>query len=214
MEKKKGIDLIKLEVLGCINEKDSENLRLMKESEENFPWKELAEYQNLVSLLPSSLDIKYPDRELKDKTAMKLYSIRDEIKAKLDAKKPKEVPVATVVEESVVEEVPVETIAEEEINIVEEEKPVVEKEVVDLPKDVPEKTEPEVLTRGQENKETIISKPGLDKDAVDKIIREFVKSGIRPELEKIKIDVKNNRLLSIIFFASALILILLLFFIK
>jgi len=213
MEKKKGIDLIKLEVLGCINEKDSENLRMMKESEENFPWKELAEYQNLVSLLPSSLDIKYPDSELKDKTAMKLYNIRDEIKAKLDAKKPKEVPAAPVLEE-IVEEKPVEAIVEEEIKLVEEEKPIVEKEVIKEPNDIPEKTEPEVLIREQESKEAIVTKPGLDKETVEKIMREFIKSGLRPELEKIKTDVKNNRLLSIIFFASALILILLLFFIK
>lgn len=213
MEKKKGIDLIKLEVLGCINEKDSENLRMMKESEENFPWKELAEYQNLVSLLPSSLDIKYPDSELKDKTAMKLYNIRDEIKAKLDAKKPKEVPAAPVLEE-IVEEKPVEAIVEEEIKLVEEEKPIVEKEVIKEPNDIPEKTEPEVLIREQESREAIVTKPGLDKETVEKIMREFIKSGLRPELEKIKTDVKNNRLLSIIFFASALILILLLFFIK
>ena len=213
MEKKKGIDLIKLEVLGCINEKDGENLRMMKESEVDFPWKELAEYQNLVSLLPSSLDIKYPDSELKDKTAMKLYNIRDEIKAKLDAKKPKEVPVAPVVEETL-EEKPPEPIVEQEINFVEDEKPVVVKEDVKSDKDIPVKTEPEVLIQEQENKEAIVTKPGLDKEAVEKIMKEFIKSGIRPELEKIKTDVKNNRLLSIIFFASALILILLLFFIK
>jgi hypothetical protein len=213
MEKKKGIELIKLEVLGCLNEKDSENLRMMKESEENFPWKELADYQNLVSLLPSSLDVNYPDSELKDKTAMKLYNIRDEIKAKLDAKKPKEVPIASVVEETL-EEKPPEPIAEEEINFVEEEKPLVDKVDDKSVKDIPVKTESEVVIQEPENKETIISKPGLDKEAVEKIMREFIKSGIRPELEKIKTDVKNNRLLSIIFFASALILILLLFFIK
>ena len=214
MEKKKGIELIKLEVLGCLNEKDSEKLRKMKESEENFPWKELADYQNLVSLLPSSLDINYPDSELKDKTAMKLYNIRDEIKAKLDAKKPKEPPVTSVVDE-IVEEKPGEIIIEEEeISLVEEAKPLVEKEDVKIAKDIPVKTEPEVVIQEPENKETIISKPGLDKEAVEKIMREFIKSGIRPELEKIKTDVKNNRLLSIIFFASALILILLLFFIK
>ena len=214
MEKKKGLDLIKLEVLGCINEKDRENLRKMKETEEDFPWKELAEYQNLVALLPSSLSVKYPGSGLKDKTAMKLYNIRDEIKAKLDAKKAKDIPEQTIlVENPVVEESSV-GIAEEEIQMTEKEKIVEEKEESQILKSVPEKTEPEILVREPEIKETIAPKPAIDKEAVEKITREYVKSHYSRELAAIKTSINTNKILSIAFFAVTLILIVLIFIFK
>jgi hypothetical protein len=100
MEKKKLIELIKLEVLDCLNKADEETLRLSKEVDSDFPWKELGEYQNLAALLPVALPIEFPVSELKDKVALKLYNMRDEIKAKLDAKKiPEEIPVLQEVEE-------------------------------------------------------------------------------------------------------------------
>ena len=80
---------------------------------------------------------------------MKLYNIRDEIKAKLDAKKPKEAPITSVVDE-IVEEKPAETIIEEEeISLVEEEKPLVGKEDVKLAKDIQDPfTKEHLLSKG------------------------------------------------------------------
>jgi len=52
MEKKKAIDLIKLEVLDCLNDGDTETLRLSKEVDSDFPWKEL---ENIRTLLPFCL---------------------------------------------------------------------------------------------------------------------------------------------------------------
>ncbi|MCW8823899.1 MAG: hypothetical protein OQK63_07415, partial [Ignavibacteriaceae bacterium] len=140
MDNKKGMELIKLEVLGCINEKDRESLLKMKEADENFPWKVLAEYQNLIALLPLTLPLIYPDSDLKDKTATKLYKIRDEIKAKLDAKKPKETPAEQVVEKkSDAKEVVLEEVAEE-IQIKEEEISLDEDKSVKAQTSAPEKT--------------------------------------------------------------------------
>jgi protein TonB len=72
MDKKTEIELVKLEVLGCINENEIENLRIMKESDEDFPWKELAQYQNLASLLPSILVAEIPSPNARDNMVKKL----------------------------------------------------------------------------------------------------------------------------------------------
>jgi hypothetical protein len=205
MDNKKGIELIKLEVLGCINEKDRESLLKMKEADENFPWKVLAEYQNLIALLPLTLPLIYPDSDLKDKTATKLYKIRDEIKAKLDAKKPKE-----VINEPLIEEKPVvkETVLEEVEELHLDEKvptliqtPVQEKTVADSPK------------YNAEGKDTVTVKSVPDRELIEKITRDYFKSYIEKELEALKQGMKKNRLLSLAFFLFTLVLIVVLYFI-
>jgi protein TonB len=57
MDSKKSIELIILEVLGCLDIDERGNLQLLKETDENFPWKALSQYQNLSALLPSILKI-------------------------------------------------------------------------------------------------------------------------------------------------------------
>lgn len=213
MENKKGIELIKLEVLGCINEKDSVSLLKMKEDDKNFPWKTLAEYQNLVSLLPLTLTLDYPDSDLKDKTATKLYKIRDEIKAKLDAKKPKETPAEPVVDKkSNMKEVVLEDVAEE-IQIKEEEISLEEEKPVKVQSSKPEKTVAETSNYEVENKSNIMPKAVPDRELVEKIIRDYFKSYIEKELNTLKQGIKKNRLLSLALFVFAIILIVVLYFI-
>ena len=72
MDKQAEIDLVKLEVLGCISKNEIENLRIMEETDENFPWKEQARYQNLASLLPSVLVADMPSPSAKDNMVKKL----------------------------------------------------------------------------------------------------------------------------------------------
>ena len=72
MDKTIEIDLIKMEVLGCISEGDSKSLRIMKETEDDFPWNELAEFQNLVSLYPLILEEKFPAAQVKNNFVRKL----------------------------------------------------------------------------------------------------------------------------------------------
>ncbi len=76
MDKRTSIELIILEVLGCLDEKDRKSLQIMKETDENFPWKDLAEYQNLSALLPSILrvaDIPFP--RAKERMVKKVNSL-------------------------------------------------------------------------------------------------------------------------------------------
>jgi hypothetical protein len=223
MDKKKGLELIKLEVLGCLNEKDMESLKIMKESNDDFPWKELADYQNMVALIPSSLEMKYPASELKDKTAMKLYSIRDEIKAKIDAKKAKEAPVAPKppeeeieLEEKVEVEVKVFAEAEEGFHISTDE-PVTEShdESFRIVSNVKEKEESRNLINETHDKTDVsVLKTAPEKDVIEKITRDYIKAHIEDDIDLLNQSVKKNKILSFIFFFITLILIGAIYFIK
>lgn len=214
MDNKKGIELIKLEVLGCINEKDTESLLKMKETDDNFPWKELAEYQNLIALLPLTLTLIYPDSDLKDKTATKLYKIRDEIKAKLDAKKPKEVPVEPVLDESpVIKETVLEEV-EEGVQFKDQEFHIDEKVSPLIKTPLQEKTVSDSLKINVESKEGGVTKSVPDRELIEKITRDYFKSYFEKELEALKNGMKKNRLLSLGLFVLTLILIVVLYFIR
>lgn len=76
MDKSRSVELIILEVLGCLDDKDRKILQVMKETDENFPWKVLAEYQNLSALLPSNLEIaNIPSSRVKEIMVKKLHSL-------------------------------------------------------------------------------------------------------------------------------------------
>ncbi len=91
-DKKEYHDFIFAYALGCLDESDLVDLKNFLDSNEDFFWQELGEYQNLSSLLPSILAIENPLPEVKDKVARKLYRIRNEIKAKRDqARKEKKI---------------------------------------------------------------------------------------------------------------------------
>jgi len=229
MEKKKILDLIKLEVLRCLNDKDKANLESIKAEGNDFPWKELGDYQNLSSLLPISLELKYPASDMKDKTAMKLYNIRELIKAKIDAKKALEAP------EPPVEEIlfPVENIQEDETaeQIEVEEKVLVEVEegvqfnpnesmnnkddsyrFVSKFKGKSEVENPFRKAVEIETKEPL--KAVVDKELVEKIARDYIKSHLERELETLRSTINKNKILSFILFVVSLLLIIALFFIK
>ena len=232
MDKKKSIELIKLEVLGCLTEKDNETLKEMKISNEDFPWKELAEYQKVVALLPSTLEIKYPADDLKDKTAMKLYNLRDEIKAKIEAKKAQEVasqpaelmpelPENPELEEKyefkekveVEEKVLVE--AEGGIQISEIQTSTLKEEPFKITSKYKEKIEAEkYLQTTQENEEVVISKQVPEKELIEKMVRDYINAHLKREIESIKGNIKKNRIITVILFIVTLILIGVLFFIK
>lgn len=79
MEKEKALELIKLEVLGCLDAQDESALAASKQSDKYFPWKGLGEYQNLIALLPISLNLEHPPANLKDTIIQKLVKIKEEI---------------------------------------------------------------------------------------------------------------------------------------
>ncbi len=232
MERKKIIELIKLEVLGCLNEKDRENLQSLKLTEEVFPWKELAEYQLIAAMLPSVLETTSPASELKDKTAMKLYNVRDEIKAKIDAKKEFETVSAPVEEKIELEEkaefgellnLGEKIEVEENVAIEAEEGIKFSGAESTLPKEDPfklastfkEKSETENFFHStKETVETPVPKHPPDKEIIEKITRDYINSHLSREIGSLKQNLKQNRILSYIFFAITLILLAVIFIIK
>lgn len=232
MERKKIIELIKLDVLGCLNEKNREELQSERLTAEDFPLKELADYQFVVALLPTVLEIRTPATELKDKTAMKLYNLREEIKAKIEAKKALETvaePVEVKLEQAENEEFG-ELIEVKEQIVVEEEVAVGAGEetqfgglgsaiprddpfaVIDIHKErrMPDNFRQEV----REVVETLLPKQQPDKEMIEKITRDYINSQLKREIESVNQSLKQSRMLSYIFFAVTLILIAVLFFIK
>jgi len=234
MDKKKSVDLIKLEVLGSINDKDRETLQTLKNEGEDFPWKELGEYQNLIAILPLSLELKHPATELKDKTAKKLYSIRDQIKAKVDAKKVAEMPVEIVesasetLQEIEFQEEVTDNLVTEQIEIEEKEFAEVEegfnvdaeialgkKERARSSNRYKEKSESESFFKQPE--ETEVREPvkqAIDKEAIEKITRDYIKSHVERELISLRDSVNKNKILNFILFAIAVILIVASLFLK
>jgi hypothetical protein len=202
MEKKKAIELIKLEVLYCLNESDSEALRISKEVDADFPWKELGEYQNLAALLPVALALEFPVSELKDKVALKLYNMRDKIKAKLDAKKALEKPPAPIVEEEIV--------VDEEINV-DDINVSIQEEESDRVVSVAEKIEHKRMVEEIAVKTDLRSKVTIDKELVEKTVKEYLKSHFEPELRSIRKDIKRNLIISLALFVISLVLIVALF---
>ena len=73
MQEKKSIELIILEVLGCLDSDDRYDFQSRKQTDENFPWKALGEFQNLSALLPSILNIsELPSAAAKERMINKL----------------------------------------------------------------------------------------------------------------------------------------------
>lgn len=65
MSKKTENDLnIEAYALGCLNKEETDRLHEFLFSNEEHPWRELGEYQNLTSLLPSFLDIDPPPKSV------------------------------------------------------------------------------------------------------------------------------------------------------
>ena len=201
MEKKKAIDLIKLEVLDCLNDGDAETLRISKEVDSDFPWKELGEYQNLAAFLSVALPLEFPVSELKDKVALKLYNMRDEIKAKLDAKKKLEEPPVLVEEEEIT--------VDEEITIDEISAPVIEEEIA--PVAVAGRIEQKRIAEDVSLKTELRNKAAFDKELVEKTVKEYIKSHIEPELKSIRDSIKRNFIISLALFAISIVLIVILF---
>lgn len=70
------VNLVYPFVLGCLDDKEANDALISFFSMENFPWKILGEYQNMIALLPIVLDIENPPAKLKEKIAAQLYHLR------------------------------------------------------------------------------------------------------------------------------------------
>jgi protein TonB len=72
MDRLNILELIQLYTAGCISQHEIMLLKSLMENDENFPWVELAEYQNLIAILPLVLNPETPPQRVKEKIMMKL----------------------------------------------------------------------------------------------------------------------------------------------
>ena len=72
MDRLNILELIQLYTAGCISQPDKIILKTLMENDENFPWAELAESQNLIAILPSMLNPETPSSRVKEKIMMKM----------------------------------------------------------------------------------------------------------------------------------------------
>lgn len=87
MDKSKILYLITLEAMGCISTNDSSELLKAMQSEKNFPWKEMGEYQNLAAILSMVINQESPAKHLKDLILNEIEKIekkKSELKIKSD----------------------------------------------------------------------------------------------------------------------------------
>jgi RNA polymerase sigma-70 factor (ECF subfamily) len=76
-------EMISAFALGCMDAANFIQFKKYVESGGYLPPKELGELQNVVSLIPTVLELDIPDPKLKDNVAKKLLSFKDEIKEKI-----------------------------------------------------------------------------------------------------------------------------------
>ena len=80
-DEQKVFGMLQAKALGCLDADDEKDLQNFIDEGYPFPWDELGVYQNIVSLLSLTLQLEIPDAELKDKVALKLIKLRDELRA-------------------------------------------------------------------------------------------------------------------------------------
>lgn len=73
-------DLIYAKALGCLDFEEESAFNKQMEEGNDFPWEELGQYQNLVALLPTLLEVEQPEQEIKDNVARKLYELEQKRK--------------------------------------------------------------------------------------------------------------------------------------
>lgn len=82
MDKKIAIDLIKLDVLNLSTKQDFEALDYLKRKDDDFPWKEFGEYQNLIAVIAVTSKLESPPVNLK----LEIISRATELKKQLFVK--------------------------------------------------------------------------------------------------------------------------------
>ena len=81
IDEQKIIGLLQAKALGCLNPEDEKLLQDFIDGGHVFPWDELGAFQSIATFLPLSLALEIPDPSLKDKVALRLIKLTEEIKA-------------------------------------------------------------------------------------------------------------------------------------
>jgi len=80
IDEQKVIGMLQAKALGCLDAEDNEDLQSFIDEGHVFPWNELGRFQNVASLLPLALQLELPDTELKDRVALKLIKLSEQLR--------------------------------------------------------------------------------------------------------------------------------------
>jgi Fe2+ transport system protein B len=215
MDKIRANELLPAKALGCLDAEENENFLKLMEEDNDFPWQEFGQYQNLVAHMPTLLEFETPDSEVKN-------NIVNEIQAQS-----KEVPSEEEVETEAAPDL------SDSIEVIEDEDLIIEEEEI-----IPSELEQEIevddrkteVTSGISIKEP--EKPGFDlselkrakskltKEQKEKAQKRDVKKEVRdkstknyvskfPKYEKIG-GIGSNKLLAVAAIVMVIILVFLL----
>ena len=81
IDEQKIIGLLQAKALGCLDTADEILLHDFIDGGHVFPWSDLGAFQSIASLLPLSLALEIPDPSLKDKVALRLIKLTEEMRA-------------------------------------------------------------------------------------------------------------------------------------
>ncbi|MDY0081786.1 MAG: hypothetical protein RBR74_01255 [Ignavibacteriaceae bacterium] len=81
IDEQKVLGLLQAKALGCLDPSDENMLSGFIDGGHLFPWDELGVLQSVASLFPISLPLELPDPSLKDKIALRLIKLTEEIRA-------------------------------------------------------------------------------------------------------------------------------------
>lgn len=82
IDEQKVIGMLQAKALGCLDAEDNKELQSFIDEGHVFPWDELGRFQNVASLLPLALQLELPDTELKDRVALKLIKLSEQLRIK------------------------------------------------------------------------------------------------------------------------------------
>lgn len=82
IDEQKIIGMLQAKALGCIDFEDNRELQAFIDEGHVFPWDELGKFQNVAALLPLALQLELPDAELKDRVALKLIKLSEQLRIK------------------------------------------------------------------------------------------------------------------------------------
>ncbi|MBE0538878.1 MAG: hypothetical protein IH620_04135, partial [Ignavibacterium sp.] len=123
IDEQKIIGMLQAKALGCLDPEDDKEMQDFINEGHQFPWDELGKFQNIASLLPMALNLELPNSELKDRVALKLIKLSEQLRTnkileedKFEAEEDYEenADVFTNIEEAIVEQ-PIEIESEETV---------------------------------------------------------------------------------------------------
>ena len=80
IDEQKVIGLLQAKALGCLDIEENESLQEFIDAGHLFPWDELGKFQSVASLLPLALQLELPEPELKDRVALKLIKLSEQLR--------------------------------------------------------------------------------------------------------------------------------------